>query len=152
MRGKTLDMASLGKAHQDVIAVTGGGMNMNARGDILGPGGKIVKKIEQIQEEYNNANPSGRQKISMADSNKMKKFALKRQFLTPEEVQNQVAKMEREKLKAKKNAEKLIKTTEFMAETGPVISDHTLSDKDDLIIEDTEKSSKPKRTIIDSEE
>lgn len=146
-----IDMARLGGINQDVIAVTGGGTHMNARGDILGPGGKIVKKIEQIQEEYNNANPSGRQKISIADANKMKKFALKRQFLTPEEVQNQIAKMEREKIKAKKTAEKLIKTTEMMAESGPIITDNTDRELGEILPDETTLS-KGKRIIVDKED
>lgn len=148
MRGKMIDLDAMGTANQDVIAVTGGGMNMNARGDILGPGGKIVKKVEQIQEEYNNINPSGKQKISIADANKMKKFALKRQFLTPEEVQQQIARLEKEKARAKKTAEKVITTTEMMAHNGPVIVDNT-KELDDV---SDKKLPKSKRTIIDSEE
>jgi len=152
MRGKMIDLDVMGAANQDTIAVTGGGLRMNARGDILGPGGKVVKKIEQIQEEYDTANPAGRQKISIADTNKMKKFALKRQFLTPEEVQQQIAKLEKEKAKAKKTAEKVLNTTEMMAQVGPVIVDNT---GDSLIDADGDldkKLPKTKRTIIDSEE
>lgn len=150
MRGKMIDLDALGGANQDVIAVTGGGMRMNARGDILGPGGKVVKKIEQIQEEYNAVNSVGRQQISIADTNKMKKFAIKRQFLTAEEVQAQISKLEQEKNKAKKTAEKVLNTTEMMAHQGPIIVDNT-GEIDDLDNTD-KKLPKTKRTIIDSDE
>lgn len=142
MRGKTLDLQALGAANEGTIAVTGGGMSMNARGDILGPGGKVVKKIEQIQEEYEGVSGGVKQRISVADSNKMKKFALKRQFLTPEELQNQMAKLEAEKAKAKKIADQILTKTEMMATTGPIITENT----------EQEKKIKPKRTIIDTEE
>lgn len=153
MRGKIIDLDALSGANQDVIAVTGGGIRMNARGDILGPGGKVVKKIEQIQEEYNALNSIGRQQISIADTNKMKKFALKRQFLTAEEVQAQIAKLEKEKNKAKKTAEKVLNTTEMMANQGPLIVDNTneIDDLNNSNILD-KKLPKTKRTIIDSEE
>lgn len=151
MRGKLIDLEALGTANQDVIAVTGGGLRMNARGDILGPGGKIVKKIEQIEEEYNRANNASRQKISIADANKMKKFALKRQFLTPEEVQKQISKQEKEKLKAKKLAEKLLTNSEMLAKEGPTITDNTAAIIDDIPEELEVKKVKPKRTIIDKD-
>jgi hypothetical protein len=144
MRGKTLDLQALGANNQDTIAVTGGGMSMNARGDILGPGGKIVKKIEQIQEEYEGISGGVKQRISVADSNKMKKFAIKRQFLTPEELQNQLAKIEAEKAKAKKISDQILTKTEMMATSGPVITENPELAQD--------KKIKPKRTIIDTEE
>mgnify|MGYP000562372586 CR=1 FL=1 len=124
MRGQVLDMQALTAAHEDTIAVTGGGTTMNAKGDILGPGGKIVKKAEQIAEEYQTLNTPAQQKVSIADTNRMKKFALKRQFLTPEEIQNQINELEKEKTKAKKQAEKVLTSTDMLAAEGPIIKEN----------------------------
>lgn len=48
--GKTLDMDNLRLANEETIAV--GNMKVNARGDELGPGGKIAKTRNQIMDEY----------------------------------------------------------------------------------------------------
>ncbi len=50
MRGKEIDMERLTVQHENTPAV--GNMRVNARGDELGPGGKIIRTREQIQEEY----------------------------------------------------------------------------------------------------
>jgi len=50
MRGKIVDMEQLTRAHELVPAV--GNMRVNARGDQLGEGGKIIKKREEIVAEY----------------------------------------------------------------------------------------------------
>ena len=50
MRGKEIDMERLTVQHEGTPAV--GNMRVNARGDELGPGGKIIRTREQIQEEY----------------------------------------------------------------------------------------------------
>lgn len=47
MRGKTVDMHRLVKENEMTPAV--GNMGINARGDELGPGGKIIKTREQTQ-------------------------------------------------------------------------------------------------------
>lgn len=150
MRGRPIDMGAISAANEGAIAVTGGGISLNARGDIIGPGGKIVKKAEQIQEEYGLTTGS-KQQVSLADANRMKKFALKRQFLTPEEVQQQIQKMEQERAKAKKEAEKILTKAEMMSKDGPIIVDNTNGMGDELV-EDTTPKPKSKRTIVDSEE
>jgi hypothetical protein len=48
--GKQIDMDSLRLANEETIAI--GNMKVNARGDELGPGGKIVKTRNQIMDEY----------------------------------------------------------------------------------------------------
>lgn len=48
--GKYLDMDNLRLANEETIAI--GNMKVNARGDELGPGGKIVKTRNQIMDEY----------------------------------------------------------------------------------------------------
>jgi hypothetical protein len=55
VRGKEIDMERLSLKHETEPAV--GNARMNARGDELGAGGKIVKTREQILQDYykNNA-------------------------------------------------------------------------------------------------
>jgi len=48
--GKLIDMSSLVAVNEDTIAV--GNINTNARGDELGPGGKIVKSRNEVMKEY----------------------------------------------------------------------------------------------------
>lgn len=50
MRGKEIDIDRLSVQHEHTPAV--GNMRVNARGDELGPGGKVIRTREQIQEEY----------------------------------------------------------------------------------------------------
>lgn len=55
MRGKQIDMDMLRKKNELTPAV--GNARVNARGDLLGPGGKIVKKREEVVKEYYKENP-----------------------------------------------------------------------------------------------
>lgn len=55
MQGREVDMEKLMRQNELVPAV--GNMKTNARGDQLGPGGKIIKKREEIVAEYYEANP-----------------------------------------------------------------------------------------------
>lgn len=48
--GKSIDMDSLRLNNEETIAI--GNMKVNARGDELGPGGRIVKPRNQIMDEY----------------------------------------------------------------------------------------------------
>ena len=56
MRGKVVDMELLRKKNELTPAV--GNARVNARGDELGPGGKIVRKREDIVKEYYESNPN----------------------------------------------------------------------------------------------
>jgi len=49
-KGKVINMAALASKNEKTIAV--GNMNVNARGDKLGSGGKIVKTFDQIQKTH----------------------------------------------------------------------------------------------------
>lgn len=62
MQGKEVDMEKLMTQHELMPAV--GNVSVNARGDELGRGGKIIKKREEIMAEYyeNNPNATVRQK------------------------------------------------------------------------------------------
>ena len=50
MRGKEINMASLIAANDTAVAVSN--VSMNARGDILGPGGEINVPAQEIQKEF----------------------------------------------------------------------------------------------------
>lgn len=50
MQGKELDLDKLRMKNELTLAV--GNVRMNARGDELGPGGKITRKREDIMTEY----------------------------------------------------------------------------------------------------
>jgi hypothetical protein len=56
MKGKMVDMDQLLEKNQTMPAV--GNVRMNARGDELGPGGKIVKRREEQINAYYENNPS----------------------------------------------------------------------------------------------
>lgn len=56
MRGKKVDMDLLRKKNELTPAI--GNARVNARGDELGPGGKIVRKREEIVREYYEKNPN----------------------------------------------------------------------------------------------
>lgn len=49
-QGRVVDIEKLRLANEDTIAV--GNMKVNARGDQLGPGGKVIKTRNQIMKEY----------------------------------------------------------------------------------------------------
>ena len=55
VRGKEIDMEKLSIKNETEIAV--GNAKLNARGDELGSGGKIVRTREQILQDYYNNNP-----------------------------------------------------------------------------------------------
>ena len=50
MQGRMVDIEKLRAANESVQAV--GNMNVNARGDVIGPGGSIVTKKETIIQKY----------------------------------------------------------------------------------------------------
>lgn len=56
MQGKPVDMETLRTRNETTIAV--GNELMNARGDRLGPGGKIIKKRNEVVAEYYDNNPN----------------------------------------------------------------------------------------------
>jgi hypothetical protein len=56
MQGKEIDMERLMRQHELMPAV--GNAKVNARGDELGSGGKIVRKKEEIIAEYYENNPN----------------------------------------------------------------------------------------------
>lgn len=62
MQGKEIDMEKLMTQHELMPAV--GNVRVNARGDELGPGGKIIRRREELVAEYYEDNPKAkREKI-----------------------------------------------------------------------------------------
>ena len=56
VRGKEIDMEKLALRNEKTPAV--GNMKVNARGDELGEGGKIIRTREQVLQDYYSQNPS----------------------------------------------------------------------------------------------
>jgi hypothetical protein len=52
MQGKQIDMHKLVMQNEMTVAV--GNVKVNARGDELGPGGKIIRKREDVLRDSNN--------------------------------------------------------------------------------------------------
>ena len=66
-KGKVLNMQAMYDANQTTQAV--GNANMNARGDVLGPGGKVVQSREEVTREYYKNNPKAAVKtVSIKDA------------------------------------------------------------------------------------
>ena len=55
MQGRQIDMGKLQAQNELMPAV--GNIKVNARGDELGPGGKIVRTREQVLQDYYDSNP-----------------------------------------------------------------------------------------------
>lgn len=55
MQGRLVDMEKLMNQNELMPAI--GNIKVNARGDELGPGGKIIRKREEIVSEYYEKNP-----------------------------------------------------------------------------------------------
>lgn len=55
MRGRQIDLAAIREAHGATVAL--GNAKMNARGDIIGRGGQVVKSKEDVVRDYYDNNP-----------------------------------------------------------------------------------------------
>lgn len=55
MQGKVVDLEKLRMRNELTPAV--GNSRVNARGDELGPGGRIIRKREDVMKTYNDQNP-----------------------------------------------------------------------------------------------
>lgn len=65
MRGDTLDMSQLAAKNEKVVAL--GNASMNARGDIIGARGQVMKRREQVAQEYHAANPKAVKQVALRD-------------------------------------------------------------------------------------
>jgi len=68
MRGKQVDMDLLRKRNELTPAV--GNARVNARGDELGEGGKIVRKKEDILADYYASNPGVKEEAPVSQDEK----------------------------------------------------------------------------------
>lgn len=68
VRGKEIDMEKLTLRHEKTPAV--GNMHVNARGDELGEGGKILRTREQVLADYYAKNPSALKEEVSSRANK----------------------------------------------------------------------------------
>jgi len=64
MRGKEVDMEKMSLRHEKTPAV--GNMKVNARGDELGEGGKVIRTREQVLQDYYAQNPNATQEEIIA--------------------------------------------------------------------------------------
>jgi len=55
MQGKEVDMDKLMTRHELMPAI--GNAKVNARGDEIGPGGRIIRSREQVMADYYESNP-----------------------------------------------------------------------------------------------
>jgi hypothetical protein len=81
MRGIPVDMELLRKKNELTPAV--GNARVNARGDELGPGGKIIKKREEIIREYYDTNP----KAAKEGNGVFKESKIAKEDLAPSETE-----------------------------------------------------------------
>lgn len=58
MQGKVIDMEKIMRQHELTPAI--GNQNVNARGDELGQGGKIIRKREDIIQDYYEGHPESK--------------------------------------------------------------------------------------------
>jgi len=68
VRGKEIDMEKLTLRHEKTPAV--GNMKVNARGDELGDGGKIIRTREQVLADYYAQNPNAMREEVATRANK----------------------------------------------------------------------------------
>jgi hypothetical protein len=54
-QGKTIDLDQLRLRNETTLAV--GNVRVNARGDELGPGGRVIRKREDVMTEYYTGRP-----------------------------------------------------------------------------------------------
>lgn len=113
--GKLVDMEELRRKHKKEVAA--GNANMNAHGDILGPGGKIVKNRSNVVRQHHDSTKSITQTgVSIhgdaVDSN---------HAVFPEEVR---------KKQTKRKSTKVTKKVEKETENGDIIVEEVSDDED----------------------
>jgi len=79
-RGDYIDMNKITRENPTEVAMTGGGLSMNARGDILGRGGKIIKTREDLERSYNAANAKATKHVTA------KPVSIKKAHIAPDRL------------------------------------------------------------------
>lgn len=145
-RGKLLDMEALTKKYENSIAVSGGGSSMNARGDLIGLGGKIIKRVEQREKENQAIEKPEAQKVKLSD---LRKFAGQTSNNGEDLRSAMAAGQDKAKLDAKRVAKKVELATQSLVSGGqPIINDYTESES----LDPPEISEKKPRRIVDSKD
>lgn len=80
MRGEAVNIMKYMAENETQVAI--GNANMNARGDIIGPGGQVVKKKEDIAAEYHRGNPRAVKQVAIKN--------LDSQIMTPAQAVAQI--------------------------------------------------------------
>jgi hypothetical protein len=80
-RGEAVDMDMIRLSNESTIAI--GNMKTNARGDQLGPGGKVVKSRAQVMQEYHRLNTSVAEDIPVGASSTVVEQAPMTNLTTP---------------------------------------------------------------------
>lgn len=80
-RGEAVDMDMIRLANESTIAI--GNMKTNARGDQLGPGGKVIKSRAQVMQEYHRLNTSVAEDIPVGSSSTVVEQAQMNNLVTP---------------------------------------------------------------------
>ena len=80
-RGDAVDMDMIRLSNESTIAI--GNMKTNARGDQLGPGGKVVKNRAQVMQEYHRLNTSVAEDIPVGASSTVVEQAPMTNLTTP---------------------------------------------------------------------
>lgn len=67
MRGVEIDMTAFLAQNESIVAV--GNAGLNARGDAIGRGGKVIKTRDQMAQEYHRSNPKAVRTVALRDLN-----------------------------------------------------------------------------------
>lgn len=104
-RGKPFDMNAFIQKNQNTVAVGSldptGKKLTNARGDLLGKGGKVIKKREEVVRDYYRTPPTKQASGSVKDNVDSMTFE------TPKEA---IARLEKEKAEKEENKSSSAKT------------------------------------------
>lgn len=65
VKGREIDASAIMAKNENQIAI--GNASMNARGDIVGPGGKVIKSRETVARDYHQNNAMAVKSISLKE-------------------------------------------------------------------------------------
>lgn len=87
MRGVELDMGRYIAQNEEAVAVGNG--KMNARGDIIGRGGRVIKSRSAISNEYHKSNPRAVRRVSLSNGIDSQLFAASAPTISPQDAWKQ---------------------------------------------------------------
>lgn len=76
-KGRMVDMDALARQHENTIAA--GNMSVNARGDKIGPGGKVVEKAETLARKHHRTTTTDVEETSLKPKADSLPFAERKQ-------------------------------------------------------------------------